>query len=384
MSHYDIHGLLTVDVQGPNSKLGDVLDRTLNPFKAGGAGADISFKLGSYPSLAWEPQGATVGDRLLYDAKMKQTSVFRRGLGIRPKKDEVEYVITGEVKDAAEAVEVCVPTLPPTEGGLRRLLKELARRHWSRSLLALTGSPLFEQERLEHQAESISLAILEPFLYYRLPARSCSLVHASALSSEGSGLLIVGSARVGKTTLAFQLVRRGFLYFGDDLSILAKDGSLLSYPKPIKLQSQHLKAFPELAGKLPRSELLDLHPRRALSEILEGAKIGDRCPLRTVILVRKGVGNDFSVEELDRNDLVRVLGVELFWEFAAAPWRHSQYVYCSSAALGNDFIAEEALHHKKIVDVLENGVSRARLFRINAPLNYSAADLEDAVLRVLS
>ncbi|MDA4126125.1 MAG: hypothetical protein OK452_02830 [Thaumarchaeota archaeon] len=384
LTHYDIHDLLSVGIQSPRSKLGDVLDRTLNPFRADGEDADITLKIGSYPSDDWQPTGATVGDRLLYDAKMRQTSVFRRSIGVQPKKDEVEYAITGEVKEGTQPVEVCVPTFPPAEKRFRRLLRELANHGWRRSLLALTGSPLFEQERLEQQAERILLAILEPFLYYRLPFKGCSLVHASALSSEGSGLLVVGSARVGKTTLALQLVKRGFLYYGDDLAILAKNGGLLSYPKPVKLQSQHLEAFPELARKLPPNEPLDLQPRRTLGEIFEGAKIGDACPLRTVVLIRRGVGNDFSVKEVDSNDLVRVLGAELFWEFAAAPWRHSQYVYCSSASLGNDFIAEEALHHTRIIEVLKSGVRNAKIFGIDAPLSYSPSDLERAVVKVLS
>jgi hypothetical protein len=378
-----------------------VLEETLAPFRTESDVEEASLLFGSYPSDDWSASGSTVGDRLLYNFELNQTTVFRNPIGIRPKKDDVEYVITGDVRKAGSHVTIHVPNLGKSGNIVRRGFRELAQREWRRAILTFIDDPLFTREHLELQAARVRLAILEPLLYFRLPAKDCSLVHASALSTEGSCVLIAGSGHVGKTTLALQLVKRGFAYYGDDLTIIQKDGQILSYPEPIRLEKQHLLLFPELrpkafngVGRFGRlllgnrpgevnEGLLNLLPRRHVADIFDGAKAGERCQLRNVVLIRKGLGKEFSVLDMDKDNLVRVLGTELFWEFAAAPWRHSQYAYCSSCAKAEDFVVEEALLHSKILEVIRGGVSAAKAHVIQAPLNSNPLDLEKAVLKIL-
>lgn len=398
---YDVHGLLGVSVSGRNERVARVLEETLAPFKTENNVEEVSILFGSYPSDDWFPSGSTVGDRLLYNSELNQTTVFRSPIGISPKRDDVEYVITGDVRKAASSVTIHVSNLGKPVSRVRRGFRDMARRQWRRAMLTFVNDPLFTLEHLELQAARVRLAILEPLLYFRLPAKGCSLIHASALSSGGSGVLIAGSGHVGKTTLALQLAKRGFAYYGDDLTIIQKEGQILSYPEPIRLEKQHLLLFPELkekafagVGRFGRlllgngsgevhESLLNLLPRRSVTDIFDGAKTGEKCPLRDVVLIRKGLGNEFSVQEMDKDTLVRILGTELFWEFAAAPWRHSQYAYCSSCAKAEDFVVEEALHHSKILEVIKSGVRAAKAHVIQAPLNSNPLDLEQAVLKIL-
>ena len=400
--YYDIHGLASVELRGPNRQLVQVLDRTLSPFRADGRGADFTLELGSFPSPDWTPRGSTVGDRMLYDPLSKQTTVFRTLMGNLIRRGDVQYVITGQPRVGTDPVTVNVPDNSKMVGRLRRAAIEALDMEGRRTLLALSGDPIFTAERTEQDAEGVLQTLLEPFLYYRLVNRDCSFVHGAALSSGGSGVLIVGLASVGKTSLALTLVREGYLYYGDDLPILSRSGELISNPKPIKLRPQHIELFPELAYSITKGmnrrervllarevrshslKFMKRLPRLSLEDIFEGARIGRRTPLRTVIFLRRVAEKEFFVDELDVGELVRDVAADLFFQFPCAPWRKTMYCFCPSIAVGNDFMAEEALHHKRVTEILTGAFSSVRIVRLNAPMEYATGDLEKNVIKALS
>jgi hypothetical protein len=400
--YYDIQGLLSVKLTGPNTTLIQVLDRTLSPFKSTGDTADFTLNLGSLPSRDWKPTGSTVGDRMLYDTAARQTTVFNSQMGNSLRTVKVQYVITGNPRIGTDRVTVSVPDNSRKVGRLRRAAIEALRLEGRRALLALAGDPIFTSEMMELEAEGILQTLLEPFLYYRLVDKGCSFVHGAGLSTDGSGLLIVGLASVGKTSLALSLVKEGYLYYGDDLTILSRGGELISNPKPIKLRPQHIELFPELASALTKgmngtekfllsSQVKDHQlrfmkrlPRKSLEDLIGGARIGRRAPLKTVIFLKRVEGKEFYVDEMDKENLVRDVAADLFFQFPCAPWRHTQYYFCPSVALGNDFMEEEEVHHKKVVEVIGGAFSKAKIIRLNAPLEYATGDLEKNVLKALS
>ena len=399
---YDIHGLVKVQLGGPNIALLGSLDRTLSPFRVATTDPDFVLELGTYPATGWEPTGSTVGDRMLYDSSVRQTTVFTAQLGNAIRKRDVQYVITGEPRVGTGPVTVNVPNSGRRVGRLRQAGIETLHLEGRRALLALAGDPIFLVERTEQEAEGILQTIFEPFLFYRLPGRDCTLVHGAALSSGGSGVLMLGLASVGKTSLALRLVKNGYMYYGDDLPIIARNGELISNPKPIKLRSQHIELFPELADTIIQGldggerillsrgvrkhepEFMRRLPRRSLDDIFRGAKIGDRVPLKTIIFLRRMTGKEFYVDELDGASLVRDTAADLFFQFPCAPWRRTMYYFCSSIAMGRDFMAEEEVHHRKITDILAEAFSSARVLRLNAPLDYGQRELEGKVLDALS
>jgi len=400
--HYDIHGLITMDVQGPNNPLCQVLDRSLSSFRGESEGADFSLKLGSYPSPDWTPKGSTVGDRMLFDSGNKQTTVFTRVMGNELRKKDVQYVITGEPRVGTGPVTINVPGGAAGVSRFRKAAVEALDLEGRRAILALANDPLFRQEKTDQDAEGILQILIEPFLYYRLVTRGATFVHGSGLSSNGTGFLIVGLASVGKTSLALELVKKGYVYYGDDLPIVTRDGELLSNPKPIKLRPQHIELYPELASRLlrkmnglerfllarkmraHRAEFMKRLPRLSLEDIFDHAKIGDRAPLKMVIFLRRMAGKEFYVDELDRETLVKAVSADLFFQFPCAPWRRTMYYFCPSIALGNDFMAEEDQHNQGVIDILNGAFARAKIIRLNVPMECTFNDLLHQVSKVLS
>jgi hypothetical protein len=124
-----------------------------------------------------------------------------------------------------------------------------------------------------------------------------------------------------------------------------------------------------------KAEFMRRLPRLKIEDIIEGAKIGDRTTLRTVIFLRRIAEKEFYVDELDREDLVRAVAADLFFQFPCAPWRRTMYYFCPSVALGNDFMAEEEETHRRIHDILSGAFAKTKIVRLNAPMNASSSDL---------
>ena len=60
------------------------------------------------------------------------------------------------------------------------------------------------------------------------------------------------------------------------------------------------------------------------------------------------------------------------------------YYFCPSVALGNDFMAEEEQHHKRISEILNGAFSKAKIVRLNAPMDYPSEELERQIARLVS
>jgi hypothetical protein len=391
--NYNLHGALALKVVGSNP-VADILDKTLQTFKNTDTNTDLTFVLGQYPSQDWTPTGSVVGDRFLYDFQTNQTTIFGDRIKLTLAKKDIEYVIRGDVTNPDQEVTVYVPRIHSLETYLGRIKHELTRRRWTNAVLAATGDPYHPFQGIEHQAERISEAILEPFLFYRLPSKGVSLVHAAVVSSGDSGIMFTGSADIGKTTLALYMAKKGFSYFSDELAILEEDGHLLPYPGLIRLQTQHLVAFPELidtvAAKLSsfqatifRRELrhsteadLNLVPQFSIGELFKDVKIGKRCTLEKIVLIRRGVTKEPVLEEIDHDTMLGVLGAELFWEIELAPWRNSQFAYSPICARGGDFIQAAAQHHVRTANIIRKGISNARCFRLMLPLGYDVQKID--------
>lgn len=387
-SFYDIHNLIRITVSGSETATGRVMGETLGEFNAEKVNPDLLVVLGKLPSEDWSPKGSTVGDRLLYDFDTDLTTVFRKPTSSTLVKADVEYVIKGDITSDQEGITVYVPYLTKKLSYTRAITRGVARRSIARMLLAALGNPSFRYESVELEAARLRLAILEPFLYYRLPFKGASLAHASVVSSNGSGLMIAGSGHIGKTALSLEMVKRGLSYMGDDLVMVNNRGEVLSYAEPLRIQEQHLSIFPGLEKKLTESmgpiqrfffdrmvkvspgEILNLMPRMPISQIVDGAKVEEKCSLDTVLLVRKGGVKDPQLDEIDSETASGILGAELFWEFEAGLWRHTQYMYCPSCAKGHDFISEEGVHHELIKKVLHDAIKHSSIYRLRVPYEY--------------
>jgi hypothetical protein len=106
------------------------------------------------------------------------------------------------------------------------------------ALLALNG-------RVYHLAESPNLDVYAygqlAFLMTRY-VTSHALLHAAAMSHQGSGVVLVAESFHGKTTLALELARRGFQLMSDDIAALnLHDYMVYPFPRALFIRPKTLE-----------------------------------------------------------------------------------------------------------------------------------------------
>ena len=111
---------------------------------------------------------------------------------------------------------------------------------------------------LVHSPHVLYTNVIEPLLRWIFVERGYALVHGACIASE-SGLAYLVTARTdtGKTTTILRTLSHdshGFL--ADDLTLVAPDGRVLAYPKPLTISSHTLGAL--VNTDLSRSERLRL------------------------------------------------------------------------------------------------------------------------------
>lgn len=78
-----------------------------------------------------------------------------------------------------------------------------------------------------------------------LPSETC-FVHAAGVSRDGSAILFPSWGGVGKTGIVATLMRQdGWKTLGDDFVILAADGTVYGFPKPMVIYPYHREMLPE-------------------------------------------------------------------------------------------------------------------------------------------
>jgi hypothetical protein len=84
------------------------------------------------------------------------------------------------------------------------------------------------------------------------------LLHAAALSHNGSGVLILAPSRGGKTTLALAANVAGMTLISDDHSLVnIRSGEILPFPRTIHMRKSAFDMVPEFAAYPPGREVYD-------------------------------------------------------------------------------------------------------------------------------
>ena len=106
-------------------------------------------------------------------------------------------------------------------------------------------------------------------------AHGCVPLHASAFVHGGTGVLVTGWAKGGKTEALLAFASRGAQYVGDEWILLTRDGHrMYGIPEHIRLQDWHLRQLPEVQRAVGASRLLFFRAVRALDRAHQRAAGG--------------------------------------------------------------------------------------------------------------
>jgi hypothetical protein len=101
---------------------------------------------------------------------------------------------------------------------------------------------------LRCRARQGSVPFLVPLLDLAVSAKGVFALHASAFMYKGSGVVVAGLARSGKTTALLAFMGEGAAYIGDDRVYLHAAGrGIYGLPQPLSVRAAHLSELPDLA-----------------------------------------------------------------------------------------------------------------------------------------
>ena len=85
--------------------------------------------------------------------------------------------------------------------------------------------------------------VVEPIMRWTLVRKGFALVHAACVAVDGSAVLVTAQTDTGKTSTILRAVDRYSVSFlSDDMTIISRDGQVLSYPKPLTISNHTLNA----------------------------------------------------------------------------------------------------------------------------------------------
>ena len=111
--------------------------------------------------------------------------------------------------------------------------------------------------------------VVEALLRFVMASRGYALLHSATLEIDGHGLMLSAHTDTGKTCTILRMLReRGGVFLSDDMSIIAPDGRVFAYPKPLTISHHTLRAvdrsshsFFERMVLVPKSCLHSKHGR---------------------------------------------------------------------------------------------------------------------------
>jgi putative flippase GtrA len=85
--------------------------------------------------------------------------------------------------------------------------------------------------------------VVEPILRWSFVRKGYALVHAACIAMDGRAVLVTARTDTGKTSTILRAVDNYTCSFlSDDMTIVGRDGTVLSYPKPLTISNHTLSA----------------------------------------------------------------------------------------------------------------------------------------------
>jgi hypothetical protein len=109
--------------------------------------------------------------------------------------------------------------------------------------------------------------VISPMILFMIGEKGCSIIHGSGISKNGKAVILAGRSATGKTTLALNLVQRGYGFLGDNFVILRK-GKVLAYPSLLGIFSYNLT--PLLKERLGSRKRFAITVKKVLHRVTKG------------------------------------------------------------------------------------------------------------------
>lgn len=91
---------------------------------------------------------------------------------------------------------------------------------------------------------------LIPIVNLTALARDVLPLHASAFTYRGTGVLVTGWSKGGKTEALLAFMNSGAQYVGDEWTYVMPDGRLLGIPEPLRIWEWHVRELPRYRARI--------------------------------------------------------------------------------------------------------------------------------------
>jgi dolichol-phosphate mannosyltransferase len=96
---------------------------------------------------------------------------------------------------------------------------------------------------LRHSLHVLYTNVVEPILRWTFVRKGYALVHAACVAFDGQAVLVTARTDTGKTSTILRTVDNyACSFLSDDMTIVSKDGQVMSYPKPLTISNHTLSA----------------------------------------------------------------------------------------------------------------------------------------------
>lgn len=391
---YSLHGLVSIKVRGSEIVAKTIDAEFGNPKQDESSAKSINLNVGMRIDLPADLM--MLGDGIFYSEDKDEviTSISKEGVSIRP--DEIELVIEGNPLSAKNKnISISTPRTIPYEGGLSGGMSGIVAD------IKADAIPHIAKNKEERWVSMLIASVLDPVLYFTLPALDHTFVHAAGLAQDDKGLLIIGHSNVGKTSLALEMVMNGYSFLGDDLIILSSKGEMLSFPKRVKLEGHNITERPEVLRRIKermgtkekiffkmltsylKNKSRSVSTSVSIGDILENPSICSRSNLNKVIHIKRHTHRDLIAKEITPEESVKEAALNLFWEFECQAYRNTKPFYAFKRVHGEDYATFLEEHHNHIKDILAASFANVKSYLVEVPTSATTHDIYGTVKQLL-
>jgi putative flippase GtrA len=108
----------------------------------------------------------------------------------------------------------------------------------NKNIVEVAVSPI-----LKYSLHVLYTNVVEPILRWTFVRKGYALVHAACVAFDGQAVLVTARTDTGKTSTILRTVDNyACSFLSDDMTIVSKDGHVMSYPKPLTISNHTLSA----------------------------------------------------------------------------------------------------------------------------------------------